>query len=151
MSLKQKIITAFVLLGLILIAVFSNGLYSKKQSSTALPILSQTNLTEEKQIKVVSTNPSPLEEGVILPNQTIEITFNKPMVNDNSLISFDPKVDFTLEQNSDHKTLKISPKISSSLGKSFTLIIKSGYRSDTGEKLDHDEVFHFKTVKYTGV
>lgn len=147
--IKNRILAVILTLGLILIAIFSKGLYSPNLPS-ALPDPS-VNLAEERVVRVVSTNPANLEGAIILPTQTIEITFNKPMVIDNPRVVLDPKADYSLEQSPDHKTLKITPKDSFGLGKSFTLTIKSGYGTDTGEKLDQDLIFHFKTISYNGV
>lgn len=145
---KNRVISIIVAVGTVLIAVFAMGLYSKTPS-TPPPPTKQTN--QESGVKVVSTNLSEGDVSVISPTQDIEITFNKPMVQDNTRISMDPKIGYRTELSSDHKTIKIIPDKPFDLGKDYTLTIKSGYGTDTSEHLDSDQVFHFKTISYNGV
>lgn len=100
---------------------------------------------------IISTKPDPLEGAVIGGSETIELTFNKPLVNDPARVVIEPKVDFTVELSTDHKTIKITPKQPFPLGQGYTLTIKAGYGFDTREKLDQDIIFHFRTIKYQGV
>ncbi len=150
MSSKNKIIGLIVSLALILIAVFSLGLYSKN-NAPSLPPEIKTKTEDPTGVKVVSTNPESLEGKTIAPTQTLEITFNKPLVRDDTRIVLEPKASYTTDLSSDHKTLKIIPNKAFELGKDYTLTIKSGYGTDTGEKLDTDVIFRFKTITYTGV
>src|SRR5437660_592543 len=126
MSLKQKIIGFLIALGLILIGIFTFGLYPKAASQA--PSQQSTN-QESAGVKVVSTNLSPGDVSVISPTQSIEITFNKPMVQDNTRVSIDPKIGYKTDLSSDHKTLKVTPDKPFDLGKDYTLTIKSGYAS----------------------
>jgi hypothetical protein len=149
MSTKQKLLGAVIALALLLIGIFSMGLYNKSSSDTI------TNEQKDSQnvsgVKVVSTVPDNLDNGVVPPTSTIELTFNKPLVRDDTRIVLDPKTDYRTDLSSDHKTLKIIPGKSFDLGKDYTLTIKQGYGTDTGEKTDSDIIFHFKTVEYNGV
>ncbi len=149
MSTVQKIIALIIALGLILIGVFSFGLYPKTASQSPSPQQSQN--PNSSGVKVVSTNLSGGDVTVISPTQDLEITFNKSMVTDNTRIHIDPTVGYRTELSSDHKTIKIMPDKPFDLGNDYTLTIKSGYSTDSGEKLDSDQVFHFKTVSYNGV
>lgn len=150
MSTKNKIIGPVIALGLVLIGIFSFGLYPKN-TSQPIKTSSQIPTQETSGVKVISTNPNPLENSVISPTQNIELSFNKPMVQDNSRLIIEPKASYNTQLSSDHKTLKIIPSKSFDLGKDYTLTIKSGYGSDTGEKTDSDIIFHFKTISYNGV
>lgn len=147
LSLKTKIIGIIVALGLILIAIFQAGLYTPSQRKVSEPAASLQNQKAE----VVSTNPASLDGATILPTQAVEITFNKPLVNDPARITLEPQVKYRTELSSDHKTLKVIPTDAYKLGQSYTLTIKDGYSFDTGEKLESDRTFHFQTVSYNGV
>ncbi len=148
LDLKQKIIGAVIAIGLLLIAIFSRGLYSKNGTAPKY----QEPVSKQEQnigVKVLSTDPSPLDETIIVPTQTIKVTFNKAMAIDIAKVSFDPPLKFKLDAQD--KTLIITPEKSFNLGTGYTLIIKSGYETKTNEKLDSDVQFHFKTINYNGV
>lgn len=148
MSQTQKIVAAIItVIGLILVAIFGQGLYHPNSE----PTVATENVSQADQsgVKVVSTNPATLDGATISPTQTLEITFNKPLVHDDTRVVVEPKADYRTDLSSDHKTLKIIPKFN--LGSSYTLTIKSGYGTDTGEKLDQDLNFHFDTISYNGV
>src|SRR5258708_309058 len=107
MSTVQKIIAVIIALGLILIGIFSFGLYPKTTSQS--PSTQQSQSQDNSGVKVISTNLSGGDVSVISPTQNLEITFNKSMVTDNTRISIAPIVGYRTELSSDHKTIKIMP------------------------------------------
>lgn len=147
---RNQIIALVALLGAILVVVFTFGLYPKP-ATPPIETNNQQVKNPEPGVKVLGGNLSKDGTVVIAPTQALDITFNKPMVRDDARIILDPKVDYKVEISSDHKTIKIIPEKAFDLGKDYTLTIKSGYGTDTGEKLDTDLTFKFKTISYTGV
>src|SRR5581483_11473106 len=117
MSLKQKIVAIVIALGLILIGIFTFGLYPKTVSAP----ISESHPTQAQPdnsgVKVVGGNISTNQVSTISPTQDLEVTFNKPMVQDNTRISIDPRVGYRTELSSDHHTIKIIPDKSFDLGK----------------------------------
>lgn len=112
---------------------------------------STANQSPQLKPPVVATNPSPLENATILPTQTVEITFSKPLVNDPARVVIDPNHKIRVELSPDHKRMKIVPVKPYILGTTYTLTIKKDYGFDTGDKLEEDITFHFKTIDYSGV
>lgn len=146
LSLKQKIIVAIVAIGIALIAIFKFDFYS-----TGAP---QKNISADQNApaSVVATNPSPLENSTILPTQTIEITFNKPIENAGEVKNkIDPKADIKVSLSDDRKTVKVTPNKPYELGQGYTFFITSDTKFDGHRLLGHEEVFHFTTISYNGV
>lgn len=143
MSLKQKIIGIIVLLGGFLIFIFQQGLYSKPTDNTPM---------QSDEIKIVSTNPNPLEGATILPIQKIEITFNRPIEGSGEFkTTMDPQLDYKIELSEDRKTAIITPNKPYTLGGGYTLHIMGNTKFDGKKQLDREEIFHFKTINYSGV
>lgn len=110
----------------------------------------------KEELKILSTNPSPLENATILPTGTIEITFNKPVVVSEFKHRFDPELEHEVEvvsgiNNSYGQTFKISFKKPLQLGSGYTLFILPNTHTENGLKLDTEAVYHFKTIEYKGV
>ncbi|MBI4039837.1 Ig-like domain-containing protein [Candidatus Daviesbacteria bacterium] len=138
---KNKIITAVLALGLILIAIFKLGLYSKPQPTSRV-IAPQ----------VIATNPSPLDDSTILPTQSITITFNLPVQNIGELkYKISPLADIKPQLSEDRKTVTITPNKPYSLGGGYTLFITGDTKFDGKQMLGPDYVVHFKTISYRGV
>ncbi len=156
LTLKQKIIGFIIVLGIALIAVFQQGLggkLSEKMDSRfrGNDITGRGN-DSVGEIKIVSTNPSPLEETTILPMQTVEITFNQPIEGAGEFkTSMDPKADYKIELSDDRKTAKIIPIKPYTLGGGYTLHILGNTKFDGKKELNREEIFHFKTINYSGV
>ena len=75
MSTKTKIIAAVVAIGAILIAIFQFGLGGPGAERGVDTIQTESPV-------VVATNPAAMKEKktvVVLPTQSIEITFNQPL------------------------------------------------------------------------
>ncbi|MCL5784425.1 MAG: hypothetical protein M1142_03670 [Patescibacteria group bacterium] len=153
LNLKQKIIAIIAVIGAILIFIFQRGIYNnpaKIQSST--PQAEKTQNLANEDPKVVATNPSPLEEATILPNQTLEITFNLPIENPDEFKNrIDPQTDHKIELSSDRKTAKVIFSKPLELGRGYTLFVKPDTKFDGAKNLNQDLIFHFRTIDYQGV
>lgn len=147
-SLKQKIMVAIAIIGALLILLFQRGIYSKESSEP----VTQENVVNTHEQVVISTMPSPLEEAIIVPTQVIEITFNLPLENVGEFKNrLEPKSDYTIKLSDDRKTVKIIPAPLFQLGTTFTLFILTDTKFDGGKRLDHELIYHFKTLEYKGV
>lgn len=110
----------------------------------------------KEELKIISTNPDPLEGATILPTQSIEITFNKPVVKSEFKHHFDPELEHEIEvvggrSNSYGQTFKIIFKKPLELGSGYTLFILPNTHTEDGLKLEKDIIYHFKTISYRGV
>lgn len=144
---KNKIFWTIIILGLILITIFSIGLYPKSS------ITNQTVNEQTESPKVISTTPSPLDEATILPTQPVSITFNMPLENLPELkYVIEPAIDLNVELSDDKKTVKFTPKENFELGQGYSLNIKSETKFEGKRTLGPEEkVFHFTTISYKGV
>lgn len=152
-SINKKIILAIIAIGAALIAIFARGLYSNPQAQEIeTPNTSQVNvISESDPPQVVSTSPGSLDYNTILPSQTVEITFNRPLENVGEFKSrLEPKVEYRVELSSDRKTAKIIPSSTFNLGETYTLIIQPDTKFDGRIELKRDYIFHFKTIGYKG-
>lgn len=102
--------------------------------------------------QITSTNPEPLENATVLPNQPLEITFNRPLENTAEFrTSIEPKIEYKVELSDDHKTAKFTFINPLDLGSGYTLIIQRGSKFEGKRELENDYIFHFKTIEYRGV
>ncbi|MBI3485835.1 Ig-like domain-containing protein [Candidatus Daviesbacteria bacterium] len=150
LSLRQKIIGAIIAIGLILIAIFQNGLYHIPQNSTAASSNLVQKTPDNSHPQLLSTKP---EDGAIIkPDQIIELAFDQPIENKGEVKhTLTPKIDYNLDLTSDRKTIKLAPVKTFELGQSYTLTIKQDTKFDNGKRLDHDIIYHFNTIAYSGV
>lgn len=150
-TFKKKLIIVIVLTGLGLIALFYKGLYTP----TELPKLSTTPTKATSQADkpmIISTNPSPLEDTIILPTQTIELTFNYPIIAISELkYKIDPQADIKIELSADKKLAKIIPVKPYNLGSGYTLFILPDTKVEGGLVLKDQIIYHFKTIGYKGI
>lgn len=110
----------------------------------------------KEELKILSTNPSPLEDATILPTGFIEITLNKPVVTSEFKHRFDPELEHEVEvingiNSSYGKTFKLHFKKPLQLGSGYTLFILPNTHTEDGLKLDKEIIYHFKTIGYRGV
>lgn len=147
LTLKQKIIAIIAIIGSLLILIFQRGLYSKDVSVINNPV-KQT----AQEVKITSTNPSPLEDATILPTQNIEVTFSQPLQNKDELKhKLEPKLSYQINLSEDKKTAKFIPTANWQLGIRYTLFIYADTKFEAEFKLTQEEIFHFKTIDYQGV
>lgn len=145
MPIKNKLVIAVIIfITVIAVIIFKN---SPNKPEAQIP---------KEELKILSTNPSPLENATILPTGTIEITFNKPVVTSEFKHRFDPELEHSVEvvrgiNNSYGQTFKISFKKPLQLGSGYTLFILPNTHTENGLKLDTEVIYHFKTIEYKGV
>ncbi len=102
--------------------------------------------------KIISTKPDPLEDTIVSATQIIEISFNRPLQNSGEFkLKIEPKIDFKINLSSDRKTAKISFTKLLELGVTYTIFIGPDTKFDGVGAWGQDKMYHFKTVKYTGV
>lgn len=147
-----KIIILITAIGIALIAVFQHGLYDKPDPKPIEQSQAKTDDSNKLEPQIVTTNPDPLENAVILPMQTIEITFNRPLENVGEFKNrIEPKPDYRLELSSDRKSAKIIPIKPFKLGERYNLFIQPDTKFDGHIELKRDYSYHFRTVEYKGV
>lgn len=118
---------------------------------------SPTQEAQNDQLKIVSTDPDPLDDATILPTQSITITFNKVIPKTEFKYKFEPEIagaEVEALNGSDSTNgivMKISFKKPLDLGMGFTLKILGSTRTDKKENLDSDYNYHIKTIQYKGV
>lgn len=152
LTLKQLIILLVGLVGAILILIFQRGIYSQESSTTSTTPTPVTNSQSSEEPKVIATNPDPLENAVVLPNQTIEITFNLPIENIGELKNrIEPKLEYKIELSSDRKTAKFIPTKLFSLGHGYTIFILPDTKFDGKKVLKQEIIFHIRTIEYRGI
>lgn len=152
LSLIQKIMILVAAVGAALILLFQRGIYS--QGPLPTPVQSeQKPVVVSDEPQVVSTNPNPLDEAIIFPSQTVELTFNFPLENVGEFKhKLEPTVEYEIKLSDDRKTVKISPKKSFQLGTTYTLSIQANETKFDGKKrLPGDITYHFKTIEYKGI
>lgn len=142
--MKNPIFIIFIII--ITIILLKSGV-SPRQSSPSQP--------QKEVFTIVSTNPDPLDEATILPNQFIEFTFNKPIFRSEFKHSFDPGIEHEIEAIGGRdkefgSKMRIIFKKPLSLGGGFTLFIYSNTKTEE-EELGREYIYHFKTIRYTGI
>ncbi|MBI2019640.1 hypothetical protein HYS95_03170 [Candidatus Daviesbacteria bacterium] len=151
--LNKKIPTV---LAIIIFAALGFYLYTKNnKENTAAPVkqepVQQKDISKEPPF-IVSTNPDPLEDNLVSGVQVVEITFNRPLENVGEFKSrIEPKIEYRVELSPDRKTARITPLKPYPLGTTFTLFIGPDSKFDGVGAWGKDKVYHFKTIKYTGV
>lgn len=111
----------------------------------------ETDVSNESP-KIVSTKPEPLDEAVVAADAVIEISFNRPLQNSAELkLRIEPEMDYKVELSGDRKTAKIIPEKPYPLGTTFTLFIGPETKFDGVGRWGQEKVYHFRTIKYTGV
>lgn len=142
------------------VIVFGVGLFifyqlNKPEAEEAVNKPAETQTDD--QLRVVKTNPDPLDEATILPTQSIEITFNKEIPKSEFKHQFDPEIKgYEIEaigggDATKGTTMKVNFKEPLELGGGYTLVIQNSTRTNDGKNLDHQYEYHFKTIQYKGV
>lgn len=144
LSLRQKIAFIIFILGMLAILIFRQGLYSKVKKSA--------DTSSDPAPVIVSITPNLRQEPILLPTQTIEVTFNLPLENaPETRIKFDPELDYKIDLSEDRKTVKISPKTTYQLGQGYTLFILNETKFENKKQLGETTQYNFKTINYRGV
>lgn len=144
--MKQKIALVGSIIAVILI------LFYLKSLLTSPPATQPTPATQNELPKIVSTQPEPLDDAIVSVEQIIEITFNRSLENVGEFkVRLEPQVDYKVELSGDRKTAKIKPTKPYQLGTTYTLFIGPETKFDGVGRWGEEKVFHFRTIKYTGV
>lgn len=118
------------------------------------PVVSNapTTVSENQPPQIISTTPDPLEDTIVPASGTIEITFNRPLQNVGEFKSrIESNTDYKVTLSSDRKTAIIGFQKPLELGTTYTLFIEPDTKFDGVGAWGQEKVFHFRTVKYTGV
>ncbi|KKR80369.1 MAG: hypothetical protein UU73_C0002G0109 [Candidatus Daviesbacteria bacterium GW2011_GWA1_41_61] len=153
LTFKQKIIAIVTTVGIILILIFQQGLYSKEAPVLDTQTSPTPTIETSAEPKILSTNPSPLEEAVFVPTQEfIEINLNQSLVNGPEFkIKFEPQIEYKTELTNQKKTAKIIFTKPLKLGQSYTLFISPDTKFEEGNRLSGEVVYHFRTIEYRGI
>ena len=137
----------------VIITVTAAGLLWLKTNQPLTPSSSTTTPpTQTDKPQIISTKPDPLENAIIGANEIIEISFNRPLENVGEFKSrLEPKIDYKVELSPDRKTARIIPNKPYELGASFTIFIGPDTKFDGVGAWGQEKIYHFKTIKYTGV
>lgn len=152
--MKTKILVLIFILGTLFI-IFISGFFHKiaprdnqtQKAQKNTPVVSQNDKPQ-----IISTKPDPLEEAIISATQIVEITFNRPLENVGEFKSkIEPKIDYKVKLSDDRKTAKIIPANLYELGATYTLFIGTETKFDGVGRWGEEKIFHYKTIRYTGV
>lgn len=147
-NLVHRAALLIITVGLVLIAIFTRGLYKTTPQQKPTSLLTVNRQSEE--VNVTLTDPSPLDQAIVLPNKTISISFNFPLENGGEFkYRFDPTIQAKVALSTDRKTILITPELN--LGNGYTLFIQTDSKFDGGKKLPKEIIYHFRTVSYRGV
>lgn len=162
---KKTILLIISLIGLALIALFyiaqrymsainrsdHRGLYNPPPIPKINLQTTQADVQPEKPL-ILTTNPSPLEDVTILPNQIIELTFKYSLIAPSELKhKIDPPADIKIELSENKKTARIIPVKPYKLGNGYTLFIQPDTKFEGGKILKEELIYHFKTIGYRGI
>lgn len=148
LSNKKSLIIAVIVL--VLAAIFLYKKMGTNVKTSSLPSAAPSAKNDSPMI--VSTQPDPLEDATIPATGQIEITFNRPLQNVGEFKSrIESNTDYKVILSQDRKTAIISWQKPLELGTSFTLFIEPDTKFDGVGAWGQEKVFHFRTIKYTGV
>lgn len=148
---KKTLIGTIAFFGLILIALFNYGFYNSEKTSSLNPPKQHQQSTEQPTL--ISTSPNPLNEAILIPGQSIILTFSHPLENLPELkYKFEPEIEGLQGQLSqDKKTVTFKSPKPLPVGQSYTLTIQQEAKFEGGKHLDKQYEFRFKTIDYKGV
>jgi len=124
----------------------------KNQQSTSKESKPTFEVSQTDKPQIVSTKPDPLDNNIITATDIIEITFNRSLENTGEFkLRIEPEIDYKVELSGDRKTAKIIPSKPYALGTTYTLFIGPETKFDGVGRWGEEKIFHFRTIKYTGV
>lgn len=139
-------ITIIILGGGLLFALKEDRKETTPSQSNTKPV------TQNDPPQIVSTKPDPLENNIIAAIDTVEITFNRSLENVGEFKSrLEPEIKYNVELSGDRKTAKIIPAKPYELGTTYTLFIGTETKFDGVGRWGQEKIFHFRTIKYSGV
>ena len=147
----KKIITFIIIITVIIFIIFLLKSRSPAAPSSTPPTPTPPVSALEKP-QIISTKPDPLEDNIVSATEIIEITFNRPLENVGEFKSkIEPKIEYSVQLSDNRKTAKIKPVKPLELGITYTLFIGTETKFDGVGRWGEEKIYHFKTVKYTGV
>ena len=145
-------LTKKFLILIVLIFAFALAFYLYKNSKPVNENNPKQEDISQASPRIVSTKPDPLDENIISAMEIVEITFNKSLENVGEFkVRIEPKIDYKVELSGDRKTAKIIPAKPYQLGTTYTLFIGPETKFDGVGRWGEEKIFHFRTIKYTGV
>ncbi|MBI2600105.1 Ig-like domain-containing protein [Candidatus Daviesbacteria bacterium] len=152
--MNKKIL--FIFIGLfILLSSWGIYLYLNPQNdgtqSPSSPS-SSAKVDQNDPPQIVSTKPEPLDNNIVAATDIVEITFNRSLENVGEFKSkLEPEIKYKVELSADRKTAKIIPAKPYELGTTYTLFIGTETKFDGVGRWGQEKIFHFRTIKYSGV
>lgn len=145
----KKIIIFLIILFLAGLGVFLFA--TNKNPSFVAPIQSEDVKTPEKDVAIISTDPSPLENIIITKDQVIKISFSSNLENVPEFrYDINPKINLKVELSSDKRTISFTPEKGFVLGTAYTLGVSIDTKFEGGKKLKEGRIYHFQTVAFRG-
>lgn len=149
----KKVVAAIIIITFIIVIIFL--VFSEKNQVATTPPQPPTSSQAPSQTdkpQIVSTKPNPLDNNIVSSTEPIEITFNRPLENVGEFkLRIEPKTDYKVELSGDRKTARIIPVKPFPLGTTFTLFIGTETKFDGVGRWGEEKIYHFQTIKYTGV
>lgn len=149
----SKKLIIFAIITLAGAALILNAQGSKKSSPpTSQKATAPTIQTDTPQL--VATKPDPLDEAIIVPGQTVELTFNLAIEN---IGEFKHRLEplttkYQAKLSDDRKSVIITPSSGAfPVGTTFTLFVSPETKFDGGKRMNNELIIHFKTVDFRGV
>ena len=147
----MKTKTIFLLVFLIIILFVILFIKSKAQTQVQNNQAEQTNEIESSQqtevFKLTSTSIESQEIGITEP---VRLEFNHPVFN-NFIYTLEPKKDVKVYSGTSPNELIIDPVDAWGFDTNYTLTVFKSTLSSTGQTLDKDYIYIFKTPPYSGI
>lgn len=145
----KKIIVFLIVVCFIGLGIFLFMTNKKPTSST--PAQADNVKTPEKDVAIISTDPSPLENIIITKDQVIKISFSSNLENVPEFrYDINPKINLKVELSSDKRTISFTPEKGFVLGTAYTLGVSIDTKFEGGKKLKEGRIYHFQTVAFRG-
>lgn len=145
----KKIIIFLIILCLAGLGVFLFA--TNKNPSSVAPIQAEDVKTPEKDVVIVSTDPSPLDNIIITKDQVVKITFSSNLENVPEFkYDINPKINLKVELSGDKKTISFTPEKGFVLGTAYTLGVSIDTKFEGGKRLKEGKIYHFQTVAFRG-
>lgn len=148
---KKIILLLIIFLALGIGLIYGKKIYNKPNVNP-IEVKQATSASANEPPRIVSTNPDPLEDNVVSSTQTVEITFNRSLENAGEFkLRIEPKINIKIELSEDRKVARIIPVKPFGLGTTYTIFIGPDSKFDGVGPWGQEKIFHFRTIKYSGV
>lgn len=142
--MKKTSIVILIIIGAAFLLFIFKGSFSNKEKPSIQP--------QKGSPGIISTRPDPLDNNVVSATDIVEITFNRSLENVGEFkVRIEPKINYKVELSGDRKTAKIIPEKPYELGTTYTLFIGPETKFDGVGRWGEEKIFHFRTIKYSGV